>query len=49
MPEPRNSGNKGTKLLRRLSTIERDIIKYTGTVREVYQTNKSGEGSPQDQ
>jgi hypothetical protein len=34
--ELRNSGNKGTKLLRRLSTIERDIIKYTGTIREVY-------------
>ena len=34
--EPRNSRNKGTKLLRRLSTIERDIIKYTGTIREIY-------------
>ena len=46
MPEPRSSGNKGTKLSRRLSTIERDIIEHTGTVREVHQTNKSGEGSP---
>jgi hypothetical protein len=36
MPEPRNSGNKGTKLSRRLSTIERDIIEYTGTIRKVY-------------
>jgi hypothetical protein len=46
MPEPRSSGNKGTKLLRRLSTIERDIIERTRIIREVYQTNKSGEGSP---
>jgi hypothetical protein len=36
MPEPRNSRNKGTKLLRRLSTIERDIIEHTRTIREVY-------------
>jgi hypothetical protein len=36
MPEPRSSGNKGTKLLRRLSIIKRDIIEYTGTIREVY-------------
>jgi hypothetical protein len=36
MPEPRSSRNKGAKLLRRLSTIERDIIEHTGTVREVY-------------
>jgi hypothetical protein len=36
MPEPRSSRNKDTKLLRRLSTIERDIIKYTRTVREIY-------------
>ena len=46
MPEPRSSRNKDTKLLRRLSTIERDIIKRTGTIREVYQTNKSGKESP---
>jgi hypothetical protein len=36
MLEPRSSGNKGIKLLRRLSTIERDIIEYTGTIREIY-------------
>jgi hypothetical protein len=48
MPEPRNSKNKGTKLSRRLSTIERDIIKRTRTIREIYQTNKSGEESSQD-
>jgi hypothetical protein len=36
MPEPKSSRNKGTKLSRRLSTIERDIIKYTGTVRKIY-------------
>jgi hypothetical protein len=47
--EPRSSRNEGTKLSRRLSTIERDTIEHTGTVREVYQTDKSGEGSPQDQ
>ena len=46
MPEPRSNGNKGTKLSRRLSTIERDVIEHTGTVREVHQTNKSGKGSP---
>jgi hypothetical protein len=49
MPEPRSSGNKGAELSRRLSTTERDVIEHTGTVREVHQTNKSGEGSPQDQ
>jgi hypothetical protein len=36
MPEPRSSRNKGIKLLRRLSTIERNIIEYTGTIKEVY-------------
>jgi hypothetical protein len=36
MLEPKSSGNKGTKLSRRLSTIERDIIEYTRTIREVY-------------
>ena len=34
--EPKSSRNKSTKLLRRLSTIERNIIEYTGTIREVY-------------
>jgi hypothetical protein len=48
MPEPRSSRNKNTKLLRRLSTIKRDIIKYTRIIREIYQTNKSREGSSQD-
>jgi hypothetical protein len=36
IPEPRSSGNKGTKLSRRLSTIERDIIEHIRTIREVY-------------
>ena len=36
MPEPRNNKNKGTKLLRKLSIIEKDIIKYIGTIREIY-------------
>jgi hypothetical protein len=36
MPEPRSNGNKDTKLSRRLSTIKRDIIEHTGTVREIY-------------
>ena len=36
MPEPRNNRNKGAKLLRRLSTIERDIIEYIGTIKEIY-------------
>ena len=36
MPEPRNNRNKGTELSRRLSTIERDVIERTGTVREVH-------------
>jgi hypothetical protein len=48
MLEPRSSRNKGIKLSRRLNTIERNIIEYTGTVKEVYQTNKNGKGSPQD-
>jgi hypothetical protein len=48
MPEPRSNRNKDTKLLRRLSTIERDIIEYTRTIREVHQTNKSREESSQD-
>jgi hypothetical protein len=33
MPEPRSSGNKGTELSRRLSTIERDVIEYTKLIK----------------
>ena len=36
MPEPKNSRNKSTKLSRRLSTIERNIIEYTRTIKEIY-------------
>jgi hypothetical protein len=36
MPEPKSSRNKDTKLLRRLSTIKRDIIEHTGTIKKVY-------------
>ena len=49
MPELRSSGIEGTRLPIGPSTMEDDAIERTGTVREVHQTDKSGEGSPQDQ
>jgi hypothetical protein len=46
MPELRSSGIKDTRLPNSPSIIEDNVIEHTGTIREVHQTNKSGEGSP---